>query len=116
MVESWTRTEPAYGPGYVLPAADVLARELGLGVQTVREAYQLLASMGVVSIRRGYGAQVRTAREREIITVPPGTVVSARMPTFTEADEWQVEPGVPMLVAGNQAWPADRFELVVGED
>lgn len=38
------------------------------------------------------------------------------MLTFAEQDERQLEPGVPVLVAGDQVWPADRYELVVGTD
>lgn len=104
-----------YGPGHVLPPADRYSHELGVGADTVREAYALLEAMGLVSIRQGYGVTVRSQREREVVHVPAGTSVEARMPTFAEADEWSLEPGVPMLVAGDQAWPADRYELVVGD-
>lgn len=105
--------EPGYRPGYILPAAERLARELGLGVDTVRDAYRLLATMGLVTIRHGYGAEVRTEREREVIIVPADTALMARMPTFAEMDRWQLDPGVPMLVAGEDAWPADRYEVRV---
>lgn len=117
MLENWiVAGEDGYGPGWVLPTADRLARELGYGPRTIRDAYAILAEMGLVTIRRGYGTQVRTPREREIIEVPPGTSITARMPTFAEVDDWQLEPGVPMLVADGRAWPADRFELRVSDD
>lgn len=105
-----------YGPGWVLPAAEHMAREMSLGVDAIRDAYQLLAAMGLVTLRRGYGAQVRTEREREVIIVPPGTTVLARMPTFAETDRWSMEQGVPMLVAGEEAWPADRYEVQVAKE
>jgi DNA-binding FadR family transcriptional regulator len=112
MLESWIRArEPGYGPGWVLPTEDRLARELGLGRRTVGAAYRLLANMGVLTIRSGYGATVRAEPQREIITVPPGTVVHARMPTFAELDEWQLDPGTPVLVVGEAVYPADRFEI-----
>lgn len=109
------RGEPGYEPGWALPTVERLARERGYGVDTVREAYGLLAHMGLVTIRQGYGVVVRTGRDREIITVPAGSTVRARMPTFAEQDEWGLEPGVPMLVVGDRAWPADRYEVVVGD-
>lgn len=103
--------EPGYQPGWVLPSAASLARTLGLGEETVLGAYHVLANHGLVTLRRGYGAEVRAKRKREVIEVPVGSVVTARMPTFAEIDEWDLQPGVPMLVIGDQAWPADRFEI-----
>lgn len=97
-------------PGYLLPPAEQLAREFGLGTDTIRDAINLLVHMGRVSLRRGYGPVVRTPRKREVIKVSPGTVVSARMPTFDEIDEWQMEPGFPMIIVDGRAYPADRYE------
>lgn len=101
--------EPGYQPGWVLPAAPALARELGLGDETVLGAYHLLANRGLLTIRQGYGATVREPREREVIHVAPGSTVAARMPTFAEIDEWDLEPGVPMLVVDGRAYPGDRY-------
>lgn len=110
------RGDPGYGPGWVLPSAARLARQHGVGVDTAEAAYALLANMGLVVTRRGYGVQVRPERDRETVHLPPGTVVTARMPTFAELDEWQLDPGVPMLaVDDGRAWPADRYQLAVGE-
>lgn len=116
MLEGWILADEAgYGPGWVLPGADRLARELGCGLRSVREACTQLAAMGLITIRHGYGCTVRTERKRDVIEVPAGTVVSSRMPTFAEQDQWGIEPGVPMLVAGKQAWPGDRYEVRVGQ-
>lgn len=104
-----------YGPGWVLPPAGKLARELGLGDVTVARAYRLLAHLGLVTLRPGYGATVRQQRDRTIIHLPAGTTVTARMPTLAEQDSWQLDAGVPMLIADGQAWPADRYELVAGD-
>lgn len=110
------RQEHGWGPGWVLPPVDRLARQLGHGPDTVADAYRLLTHMGLVTTRRGYGAVVRTPRDREVVHLPAGTTVDARMPTFAEQDDWGLEPGVPMLVADGRAWPADRFRLVVGDE
>jgi DNA-binding FadR family transcriptional regulator len=48
----------AYPPGVRLPAETELARELGCGRSTVREALGRLATRGVVASRRGSGAHV----------------------------------------------------------
>lgn len=104
--------EPGYGPGWVLPPAPELARGLGLGPRTVRDAYRLLATMGLVYSRSGYGATVRTPRDdMQVITAPAGTVVETRMPTFDEMDRWGLEPGTPMLVVDGQPYPGDRYVI-----
>jgi DNA-binding transcriptional MocR family regulator len=107
--------EPGYGPGWVLPSAADLARELALGVDTITRAYRQLTQMGLVTLRERYGAVVREQRPRESVRLPAGTTVTARMPTLAEVDQWQLDPGVPMLTAAGPAWPADRFELFVGD-
>lgn len=81
---------------------------------TVRDAYQLLTHLGVLSLRRGYGAVVRQRRVRGVVRLPAGTTVTARMPTLAEVDLWELDPGVPVLCAGDEVWPGDRVELVVG--
>lgn len=46
-------------PGTQLPAASGLATELDVHANTVLRAYRLLASEGVIDLRRGRGATVR---------------------------------------------------------
>lgn len=100
---------PGYTPGHQLPSIASMARQMALGIDAIRDAYQLLVSMGILSSRQGYGAVVRPKREREVIHAPPDATVETRMPTFVEIDEWDLEPGVPMLVVDGRAYPGDRY-------
>lgn len=47
------------GPGDPLPAETELARRLGIGRNSVREAIRALETLGVLEVRRGRGAFVR---------------------------------------------------------
>ncbi|TYB49105.1 GntR family transcriptional regulator [Actinomadura chibensis] len=49
-------------PGAWLPSERELAREYGADRSTVRRALRMLAEQGLVQLRHGAGAQVRTAR------------------------------------------------------
>lgn len=115
MLEYSIRTsQHGYQPGWVLPSTHSLARQLATGVDTIKDAYRLLENLGLVTVKSRYGAVVRgEPRERRTITVPPGTVVTARMPALAEVDRWQLDPGIPMLEVDGQAWPADRYEIKV---
>ena len=46
-------------PGEFLPSEDELARNLGVGKSSIREAIKMLQAMGVTEIRRGQGTMVR---------------------------------------------------------
>jgi GntR family transcriptional repressor for pyruvate dehydrogenase complex len=46
-------------PGDYLPSETALARTLGIGKSSVREAIKMLQAMGVVEVRRGQGTVVR---------------------------------------------------------
>ncbi len=48
----------AYSVGERLPAITRLARELGVAVVTVRQAYEVLSSEGLITSRRGRGTHV----------------------------------------------------------
>jgi len=48
------------GPGQRLPAARAVARELGVNMHTVLRAYAELREDGLVDVRRGRGAVVRS--------------------------------------------------------
>jgi hypothetical protein len=61
---------------------------------------------------------VREQQERIRVVVPHSlpsgdpVEIGSRMPTGDEVQAWDLLPGVPMLTAGDLAWPADRFVLV----
>lgn len=107
-------------PGQRLPSEVDLQQRYGLGRHTVRRAIALLRAEGLVVVQHGYGAVVAEQVEKRQVAVPAGTVVTARMPTPAERDEWGIPDGVPMLVGRSavgetvQCVPADRFEIVVG--
>jgi len=49
----------ALKPGDFLPSETELAKTLGIGKSSVREAVKMLQAMGVVEVRRGHGTLVR---------------------------------------------------------
>lgn len=107
-----------YRAGQRIPSELALQQEFDLARNTVRKAVEELEYQGLVVVQRGYGAVVPIPADREQVTVPAGTVVSARMPTLEEADAWGLPRGVAMLIATSpdgtvaHALPADRFEIV----
>ncbi|GAB7044947.1 winged helix-turn-helix domain-containing protein [Catenuloplanes indicus] len=107
-----------YPAGQRLPSELALQQTYDLARNTVRKAVEELEYQGLVVVQRGYGAVVAIEQEKQRVIVPAGTVVSGRMPTLTEAYEWGLPRGIPMLIATGpdgtviQALPADRFEIV----
>ena len=54
-------------PGEYLPSEEALARSLGVGKSSVREAIKMLQAMGVVEVRRGQGTLIREHLGDDII-------------------------------------------------
>lgn len=102
-----------YPAGYTFPAEQDLATQFGVGRDSIRDALAALRGEGLIETRRGFRSRVRERPERTRVELAPGSVVTARMPTPEERVEQDVFEGVPMLVVGDRAYPADRFELVV---
>ncbi|GAA2377773.1 hypothetical protein GCM10010170_083220 [Dactylosporangium salmoneum] len=75
-----------------------------------------LRSEGLVESKRGYRSRVRALLERERIWLRAGEVVTARMPTPAERKEHSMQEGVPVLVVGDKAYPADRYEFGPAEE
>ncbi len=46
-------------PGDYLPSSQELARNLGVGISSIREAVKMLQAIGIVEIRRGQGTVIR---------------------------------------------------------
>ena len=68
----------AYPAGLRLPPELALARELGCGRGTLREALRSLASMGLVSSRRGSGVLVHDFRRNGTLALLPAYLSAGR--------------------------------------
>jgi DNA-binding FadR family transcriptional regulator len=103
-------------PGVTLPTAKRLAGDYELGVDAVRDALAVLRGEGLIETVRGKGSRVRVYREPAVVNVPPGSVVTARMPTERERQELGVLEGTPVIVVteadgSERVYAADRTEL-----
>jgi len=102
-----------WAPGHPLPAEPDLAAEYGLGKDTVRDALSELRAEGLIETRRGHRTRVREQVEPQLVRLRRGERVAARMPSPAERAEYDLPDGVPMLVVGDQVYPADRYVLVI---
>jgi GntR family transcriptional regulator len=126
-------------PGAVVPSAAALAHEHDVGRDTALKGIAVLRREGLLflapdkSIRvgpvtarpvggpggpggpHGGSPASRLGGPAEVRAVPPGGVVSARMPTPRERERFGLAEGVPVLVvrtgAAEEIHPADRFGL-----
>jgi len=98
-------------PGSLLPSEKYLAEEHDVGRDTIRDAMAHLRGEGLVESKRGYRSRVRALIPREQIWLHPGEIVTARMPSPAEKKEYGINEGVPVLVVGDKAYPADRYEF-----
>src|SRR5687768_8071530 len=87
-----------YGPGQRLPSEIRLCQMYDVGRDTVRDALGMLRTEGLVVTVRGSGTRVRGNREAQVVHIPPGGEVTARMPTLAEREELDIPVGVPLLV------------------
>lgn len=84
-------------PGAQLPREVDLAHEYGVGLDTLRIAYQALRSEGVIRPGGpGRRASVPAAVKRERMVLPARAVLTVRMPTPDEQREHGIPPGVPV--------------------
>lgn len=113
--------EDAWPPGAKLPSEQQLARDLGVGRSTVREALRVLEHLGLVESRSGLGTYVI---ER---SMPEGRLVYPQTPeTFQELYEFRRALEVPaarlaaerrseaQLAALKEAWA--RCRIAVEQD
>jgi DNA-binding GntR family transcriptional regulator len=99
-------------PGDKLQSEKYLAEEYEVGRDTIRDALQHLRKEGLIESRRGYRTTVRKAMNREVVVLPSGQTIFARMPTPDECHNHNiVVEGVPVLVVDGRVYPADRYEF-----
>lgn len=103
-------------PGQRLPSETTLQQTFGVARQTARAAVDVLRAEGLADLRRGHGVVVREQPDRAVLHVPPGAVVTSRMPTLDERLEMGLGEGVPLLAVelpdgSVEVFPADRWEL-----
>lgn len=103
-------------PGQRLPSELALAQTYGVATKTARAALQQLRNEGLATLVRGYGVVVREHPEPELVYADLDDVVSSRIPTPRERDEYAMPEGVPLLVIihpdGLQdSYPADRYHV-----
>lgn len=109
-----------FAPDRRLPTERDLRLLYGLSRWTVRQAIAVLRTEGAVRIVRGWGTVVAEPLTMEDVTVPPGSTVTARMPTVEERAEHGIPEGVPIFVIAEEdgpgdLYPADRFRLRISD-
>jgi GntR family transcriptional regulator len=104
-------------PGSKLPSETTLGQEYGLAMPAIRSAINVLRSEGLVTTERGFGTKVRVQPEREVVELHAGDRVTARAPIEDERRQFDMDPGVPVIVVNQgsdeRIYPADRVELSV---
>jgi GntR family transcriptional regulator len=114
-------------PGRLLPSEPRLAREARVSLDVVRQALATLRAEGLIVTSQGKGSRVREAPETTVMPVPPGAVITCRMPTpeererLGEAEGRVIPEGVPVLALRRgesvELLPGDRFAVeTVGSD
>ncbi len=100
-------------PGEVMPGEVLTQQRYGLGRNTVRAAFAVLRTEGLVDCRRGIGLWVRQRPVRREVRVGVGVAVEVRMPVDGEQAGLGLASGVPVLVV---VWPDGRQELLNAEE
>lgn len=103
-------------PAQTVPSERTLTQQYGISRDTVRSAMGVLRAEGLIVIRRGHGAQVKEPAPLQLLSPPPGSTVTTRMPTLQERGEYDIGEGVPIfwVVAPDgtaTGYPGDRWEL-----
>lgn len=105
--------------GQRMPSETELRQQYGLARTTVRRAIDVLRHEGLIIVRHGHPSRVRDQPDIDDVTVPEGSIISARMPTPQERQEHDMPEGVPLLVVvdaggGARVWPAHRYQIRAG--
>ncbi len=107
-----------FPPGTALPSEPDLQAHYGLGLQTVRNAIDLLVLRGLVVKRHGARTRVRETPPMTVVRYPAGHDIKGRVASDEECREWDLPTGALMLVVVEigtgfeiDAFPADRTAL-----
>ncbi|WP_433608993.1 GntR family transcriptional regulator [Dactylosporangium sp. CA-139114] len=90
--------------GALIPSADQIAKEFGVGRDTALKAVKILRNEGLLVIGRDCNIRVErravpaVETPANVVEAGPTSVVRARMPTPRERDELGLPDGVPVLV------------------
>lgn len=71
-------------PGEGLPGEARLADEYSVGVNSIRNALDILRGEGWIVTEKGVGSRVRAREERSVVDLPPGARVTVRPATEEE--------------------------------
>jgi DNA-binding transcriptional regulator YhcF (GntR family) len=101
-----------YEPGDQLPSPRALARELGradngMHPDTVRHAYAILRSEGLIETAPRVGSHVRDDPRPRPVYVRPGDVITCRMPSEPQRRALGLPEGVPLLTVTSPASDPD---------
>lgn len=108
----------ALPPGVPLPSEVALTQRFGVARATARAAVAVLRAEGLIITYAGRGSFVRGPAEVVTVPAPPGTTITARVPSDLERRAGGLAEGVPLLVVlspdGTETvYPADRTRLHV---
>lgn len=103
-------------PGAPIPGENRLAKDHGIGRETVRKALAVLRSEGIIVTRKSEGTFVREDKARRTVAIDSTTIVIARMPTPAERVDLDLDEGTPVVVIRRgesepELVPADRVEV-----
>jgi DNA-binding transcriptional regulator YhcF (GntR family) len=101
-----------WSPDELLPSASDLASAYKTGTDTVRRALATLRSEGLITTTPRVGTTVARRAQTAVVLDAP-VRISARMPSDAERRSLHLSEGVPLLIAGDRAYPADRTVLDV---
>lgn len=98
--------EGAYAEGQSLPSQQAMADEYGVSITSIRRALALLQSEGLIELLRGQRTRVCRRPTPQIVLLPYGASVIARMPTPDEKVDLHLpNTATPVLVVSVDGRP-----------
>jgi DNA-binding transcriptional MocR family regulator len=107
-----------YPAGSQLPSEQHLRVEYDCGRDTLRDALDVLRRECLIIKDRGRRATVAPLADRSVVSLNPGSTVTARMPTRPELPALGCRPEVPILEVTPPGgptlrYPAHRVQLTI---